>query len=81
MLSTSCRKVALLTALFSEFCKSCKINRLQTKKDSIPIAIRWGSAVSPHPPQPPAATFKRINQTRAEHPNILPNFMFQRASD
>jgi hypothetical protein len=37
--------------------KPCKINRLRTKKDSIPIAIRSALAVSPHPPQPPAASF------------------------
>jgi hypothetical protein len=39
------------------FPKPSKINRLQTKKDSIPIAVRPGPAISPHPPQPPAATF------------------------
>jgi len=44
-------------SLFSDFPKPCKINKLQTKKDSIPIAIRSGPAISPHPPQPPAATF------------------------
>jgi hypothetical protein len=35
------------------FCKSCKLNKLQTKKDSIPIAIKWGSAAGQHPPQTP----------------------------
>jgi hypothetical protein len=50
------------------FVSHAKSTDCRRKKDSIPIAIRWGSAVSPHPPQPPAATFKRINQTRAEHP-------------
>src|ERR1700682_819275 len=42
-------------------------NRLQTKKDSIPIAVRPGPAISPHPPQPPAATFRRLYRTREEH--------------
>jgi hypothetical protein len=39
----------------------------ETQKDSIPIAVRPGPAISPHPPQPPAATFKRRYRTRAEH--------------
>src|SRR5438132_13686967 len=67
-------------SLFSDFPKSCKINRLQTKKDSIPIAIRAGPAISPHPPQPPAATFKRLYRTRAEHLAQLHAFV-KRASD
>jgi integrase len=53
---TSLSKLSLRKSL-SDFPKPCKINRLQTKKDSIPIAVRPGPAISPHPPQPPAATF------------------------
>src|SRR5258705_11850906 len=75
MLLTSCRKVELLTSLFSYFPKPCKINKLQTKKDSIPIAVRSGPAISPHPPQPPAATFKRLNRTRAEHRASVRSFV------
>ena len=52
--------------------KSSKINRLQTEKDSIPIAIRSGSATSPHPPQPPAATFKSLYRKRANTPCSCP---------
>src|SRR6266849_5250300 len=36
--------------------------------------------ISPHPPQPPAATFKRLYQTRAEHLAQLHVFL-KRASD
>jgi hypothetical protein len=69
MLLTSCGKVELLTAIFAffDFPKPSKINSLQTKKDSIPIAVRSGPAISPHPPQPPAASFKRLYRTREEH--------------
>jgi len=31
------------------------------------FALSPGPAISPHPPQPPAATFKRVYRTRAEH--------------
>jgi hypothetical protein len=41
-------------------------NKLQTKKDSIPIATRSGPAISPHPQQPPAATFKRFIERAPE---------------
>jgi GNAT superfamily N-acetyltransferase len=37
------------------------------KSNTVPIAVRSAAATSPHPPQPPAPTFKRINRTRAEH--------------
>ena len=47
------KRSLLRFSLFSYFHKPCEINRLQTKKDSIPIAV------SPHPPQPPAATLNR----------------------
>src|SRR5438309_1584471 len=55
-----------------------QINRLQTKKDSIPIAVRSGPAISPHPPQPPAATFNRLYRTRAEHLAHLHAFVITR---
>src|SRR6476620_4571139 len=69
MLFTSCRKVALLTVIFAspDFPKPSNITRLQTKKDSIPIAVRPAPAIRPHPPQPPPATFKRLYRTREEH--------------
>jgi hypothetical protein len=52
MLLTSCRKKVLLRFSFSSgFRKPSKINRLQTKNDSIPIAVRSGAATSLHPPQ------------------------------
>jgi hypothetical protein len=38
------------------------------------ITVRPGPAISPHPPQPPAATFKRVYRTRAEHPARLNSF-------
>jgi len=55
-----CSKVSPLTAISppSNFTKPCKINRLQTKEDLIPIAVRPAPAISLHPPQPPAATFQ-----------------------
>jgi len=54
---------AMEAPLFTDFYKSRKITRLQTEKDSIPTPIRSGPAVSPHPPQPPAVTFKGIYGT------------------
>src|SRR5215469_4520813 len=54
MLSTSCRNAALLTATFAFLCffNPRKINKLQTKQDSIPIVVKLGSAGTPHLPQP-----------------------------
>ena len=40
----------------------------QTEKDSIPIAVRPGPAISPHPPQSPAATFKSLYRRHANTP-------------
>jgi hypothetical protein len=75
LLLTLCRKVrfCLRFLVSSGFTKPRKINRLPTIKDSIPIAVRPGLATSPHLPQPPAATFKRLIK-RAR--NILPNSRF-----
>jgi hypothetical protein len=53
-------------SLSSHFPKSCKINRLQTKKDSILIAVRRGPVISPRRPEPPAA-LQRLYRTRAEY--------------
>src|SRR6267154_300953 len=38
------------------------------EKDSIPIAVRPGPAISPHPPQSPAATFKSLYRKHANTP-------------
>src|SRR5258708_25718377 len=46
-------------ALLLDFGNYCKVCRLQARIDSIPIAD------SPHPPQTPAASFKRLYPTRA----------------
>ena len=49
-------------------------------KDSIPIAVKLGSAVSPHPPQPPAAT---VNGLIERAPSTVLSFTSspKRASD
>ena len=68
-------------SLSSDFSKPRKINRLQTKKDSIPIAMRTAPAISLRPPQTQAASFKRVYRTcaRALRHRSLPARM--RASD
>jgi hypothetical protein len=55
------RRVKL--TVVADFSKPCKINRLQTRKDSIPTAVRPRPAISPHPPQPPAALIERAQST------------------
>jgi hypothetical protein len=53
-------------SLSSDFPKSCKINRLQNEKGFNYHSRSTGPAINTHPPQLPAATFKRFYRTRAE---------------
>ena len=62
-------------SLLRDFGNYCKVCRLQARIDSIPIAD------SPHPPQPPAATFKRLYRTRARASCSRLTLRRKRASD
>src|SRR6266851_5475552 len=62
-------------SLLLDFGNYCKVCRLQARIDSIPIAD------SPHPPQTPAASFKRLYRTRARASCSRLTLRRKRASD
>jgi hypothetical protein len=48
-----------------------KFSGLYFLGDSIPIAVKPRPAISPHPPQPPAATFKLLTSSFCENAFLI----------